>query len=276
MIISILIIFLWISLHYVDIPLLSKTTRNLITSTLLTRLLAINSFYFATCLLYESDIQYLLPIFLHETRVLGVTSHSYPFFYSSLLEASLYLAITTYCLIYRTITTNRITFLFYYLILKKEFLPKSVIYKQMIPFLTLFIVFPYLNGVLLLIWEVGVLGLENFNAMSILEINNKFINVVIPYFGDILKTLKFEQVFAVTFSILSNMILTNVMSIIFILFGDHKIIKYILEKIYPKLAKWIQLRRRLQRYSLMMNIGWIILVTLMIKGTTITIFIMFS
>jgi len=92
----------------------------------------------------------------------------------------------------------------------------------------------------------------------------------------VLKDLNFEQVFAVTFFLLSNIILSNILSIVFILFGDHLIIKYNLEEKYPKLAKWIQLRRRLQRYYLMMSIGLIIISSLMIMGTTIGIFIIFS
>lgn len=63
------------------------------------------------------------------------------------------------------------------------------------------------------------------------------INIDLPSFPDLLKTLNFEQVFAVTFFLLSNIILTNVISIIFILFGDYLIIKYKLEEKYPKLAK---------------------------------------
>jgi len=101
------------------------------------------------------------------------------------------------------------------------------------------------------------------------------LGITIP-FTDVLKSLNFEQLFGVTFFLLSNIIFSNIIYIVFILYGDHLIKKFKLEEKYPRLAKWIQLRRRLQRYYLIMSIGYIIICSLLIMGTALTIFIMFS
>jgi hypothetical protein len=72
---------------------------------------------------------------------------------------------------------------------------------------------------------------------------------------DFFKDLTLEQTFSVCFFLLSNVMMSSLISIVVILFGDHLIRKYNLEGKYPRLAKWIQLRRRLQRYYILLNIG---------------------
>ena len=56
-------------------------------------------------------------------------------------------------------------------------------------------------------------------------------------------------------------IVSATFSIIFALYGDYLISKYKLEERFPKLAKIIQLRRKLQRYYLILAISWILIVS---------------
>jgi hypothetical protein len=49
-------------------------------------------------------------------------------------------------------------------------------------------------------------------------------------------------------------------SLISIIYGDKLIIFFDLENRFPKIAKFIQIRRKFQQYYLLMNIGLIIIV----------------
>ena len=86
---------------------------------------------------------------------------------------------------------------------------------------------------------------------------------------DLYKDLTLEQTFSVVFLVLSNVMMSSLISIVLILFGDHLIKKFKLEEKYPRLAKWIQLRRRLQRYYILLNIGWLLVAAFMAMGSTL-------
>ena len=57
--------------------------------------------------------------------------------------------------------------------------------------------------------------------------------------------------------LLNSLILSYTINIIFILYGDYLIKNFNLESRYPKLSKFIQLRRKLQSYYLKLSIIWI-------------------
>ena len=64
---------------------------------------------------------------------------------------------------------------------------------------------------------------------------------------------------AIFMLIFKAIIISSTISIVFVLYGDFLIVKYDIEKRFPKLAKIIQIRRRLQRYYLILSISWILL-----------------
>ena len=59
-------------------------------------------------------------------------------------------------------------------------------------------------------------------------------------------------------------ILFGLISIISIIYGDKLIIFFDLENRFPKIAKFIQIRRKLQQYYLLLNIVLIIIVLVII------------
>jgi hypothetical protein len=63
---------------------------------------------------------------------------------------------------------------------------------------------------------------------------------------------------AFSFLLLNQIILSSVISIIYIFYGDYLLKKFKIEQKYPKLAKVIELRRKFQSYYLLISIGWII------------------
>ena len=67
----------------------------------------------------------------------------------------------------------------------------------------------------------------------------------------------------IAFSILmfKSIIVSSCISIVFIFYGDYLLKKYNIEERYPKLAKIIQLRRKLQRYYLLAAISTILIVS---------------
>jgi hypothetical protein len=89
----------------------------------------------------------------------------------------------------------------------------------------------------------------------------------VQYYYDLLlrvlrdKKFGFWAIIFFYFFLLSYIIFSNMISIVVILYGDHLIKKYKLEEKYPKLAKWIELRRRLQRYALIISIGYMTSIT---------------
>jgi|ERR1700677_778522 len=67
---------------------------------------------------------------------------------------------------------------------------------------------------------------------------------------------------AVAFLFLNYAILNCVLSIVSILFGNYLLTKYNIETKYPKLGKFIALRRKFQRYYLIFSISGIVIVSL--------------
>jgi hypothetical protein len=63
---------------------------------------------------------------------------------------------------------------------------------------------------------------------------------------------------AFSFLLLNQIILSSIISIIYIFYGDYLLKKFNIEQKYPKLAKVIELRRKFQNYYLLISIGWII------------------
>jgi hypothetical protein len=74
----------------------------------------------------------------------------------------------------------------------------------------------------------------------------------------------YEQNLAMSNILGSMFILFSLISIISIFYGEKLIIFFDLENKYPKVAKFIQLRRTFQQYYLLMNIGLIIIVLLLL------------
>ena len=60
-----------------------------------------------------------------------------------------------------------------------------------------------------------------------------------------------------TFTVLNGLALNYVFNIILVLYGDYLIKRFDLENKYPKLAKFIQLRRKLQNFYLKVCFAWI-------------------
>ena len=72
--------------------------------------------------------------------------------------------------------------------------------------------------------------------------------------------LNYEQNLAIVHISGSMFILFSLISIISIFYGEKLIIFFDLENRFPKIAKFIQIRRNFQQYYLLMNIGLIIIV----------------
>jgi hypothetical protein len=62
----------------------------------------------------------------------------------------------------------------------------------------------------------------------------------------------------------SQVLIGSAISIVFVFFGEYLIQRYDLDNKYPKLAKFIHLRRKFQKYHLMLNIFFIISVGIML------------
>ena len=84
--------------------------------------------------------------------------------------------------------------------------------------------------------------------------------------------LNFEQNLAVIHISGSLFIFFSLFSIISIFYGDKLITFFDLENKYPKISKFIQLRRKFQQYYLLVEIGIIIFVLLIIIIINIIVF----
>lgn len=88
--------------------------------------------------------------------------------------------------------------------------------------------------------EYEGLELDSISKSSIFSIDiEKFIS-----------SLSNEELLAFSGLLLNQLILSYVITIIFILYGDYLIERFQLEKKYPKLSKFIQFRRKFQSYYL--------------------------
>ena len=79
---------------------------------------------------------------------------------------------------------------------------------------------------------------------------------------DFLKSLSGEELLAFGGLLLNGLIVNYTVNIIFILYGDYLIKKFNLESRYPKLCKFIELRRKLQNYYLKISNTWIFICVL--------------
>jgi len=85
--------------------------------------------------------------------------------------------------------------------------------------------------------------------------------------------LNYEQNLAVVHISGSMFILFSLFNIISIFYGDKLILFFNLENKFPKIAKFIQIRRKFQQYYLLINIGLIVIVLLLIIYVNIIEFI---
>jgi len=91
------------------------------------------------------------------------------------------------------------------------------------------------------------LDIDSISKSSIFSIDiDKFIS-----------SLSKEELLAFSGLLLNQLILSYVITIIFILYGDYLIERFKLESKYPKLAKFIQFRRKFQSYYLKVSFAWI-------------------
>jgi len=130
-------------------------------------------------------------------------------------------------------------------------------------------------------------NLENFLSLSnkkLEELNKMLEDIFRPkskFFGDnifenfqnYLSSLPLEKIGALGHILISVAILFSIISIIFIFYGDSLIKYFNLENKYPKLAKFIQLRRQFQQYYFIFNISIIILSLLLIIYVNLIVFI---
>lgn len=72
-----------------------------------------------------------------------------------------------------------------------------------------------------------------------------------------LDSLTKEELLAFSGLLLNSLVLSYVVSIILVLYGEYLIKRFDLENKYPKLAKFIQIRRKLQNYYLKLCFVWI-------------------
>jgi len=85
--------------------------------------------------------------------------------------------------------------------------------------------------------------------------------------------LNYEQNLAIVHISGSMFILFSLISIISIFYGEKLIIYFDLENRFPKIAKFIQIRRKFQQYYFLINIGLIIIVLAIIIYINIIVFI---
>jgi hypothetical protein len=98
------------------------------------------------------------------------------------------------------------------------------------------------------------------------DLNNKIlskdsINQLIIKYKEFLATLEVEQIAAVVNILGFVIVLSSLVSIAMVLFGDFLIKIFNLEEKYPKLARFIQLRRKFQFYYLNYNFIFILLIS---------------
>jgi hypothetical protein len=83
-------------------------------------------------------------------------------------------------------------------------------------------------------------------------------------FSDLYKNLSNDQIGGIGLLMFSQVLIGSAISIVFVFFGEYLIQRYDLDNKYPKLAKFIHLRRKFQKYYLMLNIFFIISVGIML------------
>lgn len=106
---------------------------------------------------------------------------------------------------------------------------------------------------------LDVLSLDIFTDNNI---SSTFINLNFNL-QEFLKTLTRLELFAFISLCFNSVILNALISIVFILYGDFLIRYFNLENKYPKLAKFISFRRKLQNYAIKYNLFLIFICTLL-------------
>jgi hypothetical protein len=81
-------------------------------------------------------------------------------------------------------------------------------------------------------------------------------------FNKFVESLTTEEKLAFCGLVFNHLILTYTISIIVILYGDYLIERFDLVNKYPKIAKFIHLRRKFQQYYLKISFIWIFLCVL--------------
>jgi hypothetical protein len=100
--------------------------------------------------------------------------------------------------------------------------------------------------------------------------NSNFINYKIEL-NNFLSTLSTQQLGALGHLSLSIFILLCIISVITIIYGDY-LIRYLkLEEKFPKIARFIQLRRKFEHFYLLLNLSLIIIILLYIIYINLTI-----
>lgn len=77
---------------------------------------------------------------------------------------------------------------------------------------------------------------------------------VLDQFQEFLSSLTVDQKIAVTHILAAIAMLSSIFTIAMIIYGDYLIIRLKLEEKFPKLARFIKIRRKLQLYSISMNL----------------------
>jgi hypothetical protein len=77
---------------------------------------------------------------------------------------------------------------------------------------------------------------------------------VLDQFQEFLSSLTIDQKIAVTHILAAIAMLSSIFTIAMIIYGDYLIIRLKLEEKFPKLARFIKIRRKLQLYSISMNL----------------------
>jgi hypothetical protein len=77
---------------------------------------------------------------------------------------------------------------------------------------------------------------------------------ILDQFQEFLSSLTLDQKIAVTHILAAIAMLSSIFTIAMIIYGDYLIIRFKLEEKFPKLARFIQIRRKLQLYSISMNL----------------------
>lgn len=112
--------------------------------------------------------------------------------------------------------------------------------------------------------EIKTIVDQLINSGSGSSTNNKFISEYKLELDNYLASLTTEELGALGHISVSLFILFCLFSIIVIYYSEFLIIKLKIEEKYPKLAKFIQLRRKFQQYYFLLNICLIILALLFV------------
>lgn len=85
------------------------------------------------------------------------------------------------------------------------------------------------------------------------------LNDIYPKFKDFINSLTVEEILAFSGLLLNGLILSHTISIILNLYGDYLINRFNLETRYPKLERFILLKRKFSNYNLKISFIWIFL-----------------